>query len=179
MSHGGHADDAPRATDAVHSDHGQDDHVHDWEAALREAGAARRVVIGLGNPDRGDDGAGAAVADGLIARGIPNAFNCAGVPENYLGRIVDADPDEVILIDATEFGAEPGSVALYLPDSAVGGTCSTHAGGLNLLFDYLGQATSARFRLLAIQPVTIEAGKPLSPPVVEAVEAIIASDVWM
>jgi len=154
------------------------DHEHDWQAALRATGNVRRAVIGLGNTQRGDDGAGARVADGLIARGVPHVFNCGGVPENYLGRIVAAQPAEIIIVDATDFGAAPGEVALYAGDAAVGGTCSTHAGGLSPLLDYLGQSTAARFRLLAIQPQSIEPGAALSPPAARAVADIIASDVW-
>jgi len=156
-----------------------DDHEHDWQSALRAAGNTRLAIVGLGNVQRGDDGAGACVADGLIARGVPHVFNCGGVPENYLGRIVAAQPEEVIIVDATDFGAAPGEVALYDADATVGGTCSTHSGGLSPLLDYLAQSTSARFRLLAIQPQSIEAGATLSAPVSKAVAAIIAADVWM
>ena len=63
-------------------------------------------IIGAGNPLRGDDGAGAAVAERLRAKGFPaEAFDGDGAElmEAWRGY------DHVFLIDAAVSGASPGA----------------------------------------------------------------------
>ena len=47
------------------------------------------VVLGVGNFLHGDDGAGPAVAAGVLALGLPgvSAFDCGTAPENFTGVV--------------------------------------------------------------------------------------------
>lgn len=65
------------------------------------------LVLGIGNRFRRDDGVGPAVADRLAALGIPaqeHSGEGAGLIEAWRGQA------RVVVVDATQSGAEPGTV---------------------------------------------------------------------
>jgi hydrogenase maturation protease len=67
-------------------------------------------VVGVGNALRGDDAVGLAVArllDGTLPEGV-RLVECEGEPVSLLSSWEDCDA--AIVVDATESGAEPGSV---------------------------------------------------------------------
>jgi hydrogenase maturation protease len=84
------------------------------------------MVIGVGNPWRGDDGAGLAVA--RAAGGIAHEGECSPLIEMWAGR------DQVVLVDAAASGGAPGTVRRFdasrepLPARTL--RSSTHAFGL-------------------------------------------------
>jgi hydrogenase 3 maturation protease len=132
-------------------------------------------VLGVGNRERGDDAAGPAIAERLAERGVA-AIDAGNAPENYLGRLARLEPDEVLVIDAVDIGAEPGAVKLLAPEELGGGALSTHAAGLGPLAEYVRGACGASCHVLAVQPLALAGG--LSPAVRDAVERIAASPIW-
>lgn len=133
------------------------------------------AVVGVGNPFRGDDGAGCSVAERL--RGAPRvrAFNGEEVPENVLGQVVQASPDTVVFVDAVDLGAEPGSIALLEKDQLDGHCPTTHRAPLNLLMEFLRLETGADVVLLAIQPAHFDFGRPMSREVDTSVTLLAAT----
>jgi hydrogenase maturation protease len=96
--------------------------------------ASRRLVLCVGNPDRGDDGVGPLVARMLCGR-LPERVlvtQCDGGAAEVLDRIADADC--AILVDAAMSGAPPGTV--HRVDCAAGeavrtvGVASSHGLGV-------------------------------------------------
>lgn len=93
----------------------------------------RGLVIGVGNPDRGDDAAGLVVARGLArdAVGAIDVIEASGEPASLVASLDGAA--WAILIDAAS-GIAPGTVerfnvaAAALPGEAF--VCSTHAIGV-------------------------------------------------
>ena len=71
----------------------------------------RRLVIGVGNPDRGDDGAGREVARRLARAPQRRASRCASA-RGEATALMDAWPalDDVVLVDACR-GAGPGAAS--------------------------------------------------------------------
>jgi hydrogenase maturation protease len=139
-------------------------------------------VIGIGNPDRGDDGAGRAVARRLSARN-PFAIEvreCAGeaaaLMEAWTGF------DDVVLVDACRGAGGAGSVHRFEPDdidrfaSAEGlSPASTHGFGAAAaigLARALGTLPS-RLAIYAIEAARADAGADLSPDVGRAVEHVV------
>jgi hydrogenase maturation protease len=137
------------------------------------------TVIGVGNPERGDDGAGREVARRLGALGFKGA------------RIVEADGEatallalmekasSVFLIDACVSGAPAGSVRRVdlaqspLPDARYG--VSSHGFGLAEAIA-LGVALGAlppHCVLYAIEGQGFEVGAPLSTAVSAAVGQVV------
>jgi len=108
------------------------------------------VVIGIGNPSRGDDAAGSCLAQRIrAARGL-HVIDAQDVPENHLGQAAELRPDTVLLIDSVDLHCAPGSVALLDRSQTAGYWASTHRVPMSLLMDYLEQTTHAQIFLLAI-----------------------------
>ncbi len=100
----------------------------------RVTDAPRRLVLCVGNPDRGDDGVGQRVAS-LLGGRLPedvSVAECDGGAAEVLDRIADAD--WAILVDAAVSGAPPGTV--HRVDCAAGevspmaGVASSHGLGV-------------------------------------------------
>jgi hydrogenase 3 maturation protease len=138
----------------------------------------RLAVVGIGNPDRGDDGVGSAVVRRLLA--LPDAAAQPGltlidaeeVPESWAGRIAAASPDVVLLIDAVELGAEPGSVAILEPAELTGRAICTHRTPLGPFCAFIAHETGADILLLGIQPGAERWGPALSPAVGDSADAV-------
>lgn len=135
----------------------------------------RSVVIGIGNPDRGDDAAGRAVVQWLRGKLPPDVeiLEHDGEPASLLGCLEAAAA--AYLVDACTSGAPVGAVrrfdvsAAQLPDQAF--SVSTHGLGLAEAVELaraLGQLPD-RCIVYAIEGRSFEPGAPLSPPVAAAV----------
>lgn len=132
----------------------------------------RVVVVGTGNPLRGDDAAGSLVARRLADR-YEGVIDAEDVPENILGEVIASAPTTVAFVDAVDMGAAAGSVALLEPQQLAGYRPSTHRSSLALLASYLGQAAAADAVVVGIQPAQIGWGEPLSREVGEAVSCVV------
>lgn len=134
-----------------------------------------RVVLGIGNPERGDDAAGRQVAR-LLRWRLPEDVEVAehdGEATALLARLDGAAA--AFLIDACTSGAPAGTVRRFdvsagpLPQAAFG--LSTHGFGLAEAVDLaraLGQLPP-RCVVYAIEGASFAEGAPLSPAVAAAV----------
>jgi len=132
------------------------------------------VVMGIGNPCRGDDAAGSLVAQQISDAPGVRVIDAQDVPENYLCQVVNQRPDTVVLIDAVDLDSAPGSVALLDKDQVAGYWPSTHRVPLSLLMEYLERETHARIFLIAIQPHRTAFLEPMSGEVSSSVAGIAA-----
>lgn len=126
----------------------------------------------MGNSLKGDDGFGPALVRRLSGRTRAVCIDAGTTPENQTAPILRARPDAVIVLDAADFGGEPGELSLM--DAARISQCgvaTTHSMSLKLLADYLAGETGARMALLAVQPADTRFGKPLCARVAEAMDA--------
>lgn len=136
------------------------------------------IVIGVGNPDRGDDGAGPAVARQLREAALSEAeiVEHDGEVASLLGRLYRVAA--AYLIDACASGAQPGNIRRFdigaesLPHDVA--ATSTHGLGLveaMALARVLDQLPP-RCIVYAIEGVSFERGAPLSSPVAAAVHEV-------
>jgi hydrogenase 3 maturation protease len=138
--------------------------------------ARRVVVVGIGSEFRGDDAAGV-----LVARNLkkcvksPNVLVIeAGVaPENFTSEIRKFRPSHIILIDAADFGAKPGTFIFTDSSAAIGQSISTHKLPLSILSDYLHAQTSAKVLLVGIQPARAELSSEMCEEVKGAVDEVV------
>jgi hydrogenase maturation protease len=138
----------------------------------------RVVVICVGNPQRGDDGAGRAVARALgDTLGDAQVIEEEGEATRVLARLEDADA--AYIVDACVSGARSGEIRRFevgegpLPQAAFGGA-STHGLGLAEALDLartLG-ALPPCCVVYAIEGEIFEIGAPMSPPVAAAVPVV-------
>jgi len=131
----------------------------------------------VGNDLRGDDGWGPRVARLLAEQVGPEraqrVFDCGEVPENYLGPILAGRPEAIVVCDAVDFGAAPGTVGIIEFRESGGRAISTHNAPLALLAGVLAAESGADVFLLGVQPAGTQFGAPLSAPV-EQSAAVVA-----
>ena len=132
------------------------------------------VILGVGNTLKGDDGAGPLVCTRIAGRVSATVIDAGTVPENYLSPIVKAAPENLLILDAVDFGGRPGQVQVFPPDRATDFVFSTHSLSFHLFLTLLHQHKATRALLLGIQPGHTELGRPLSVPVQEAIDALAA-----
>jgi hydrogenase 3 maturation protease len=133
----------------------------------------RVCILGFGNRQWRDDGAGSRLAEALAADPDLTSIDGGFVPENHLEVVARAKPDTVLLVDAADFGGLPGQLRLLQPDDIALANVSTHAGSPQMLARYLSQRTGGRVALLAIQPGDTAAGDRLSPEVESTVNGLV------
>jgi hydrogenase maturation protease len=140
----------------------------------------RLTVIGVGNPDRGDDAAGLHVARALAVR-LPHDVEVIDFRGNLNELMpVLADADHAILIDAAQSGAEPGTIrqfdAATKPLPAGHLYCSTHAFGVAEAIE-LSRALGRLPRKLivfGIEGRDFTTGAALSDGVIQAIKKVSA-----
>ena len=87
---------------------------------LKKLRGSKTVIVGIGNILKGDDGVGPLICQQLHNNQICAELIDAGtVPENYIQPIVRKAPQNLIVIDAIDFGAAPGTINIFdWPDTA-------------------------------------------------------------
>jgi len=135
------------------------------------SGADRVVIIGVGNPMRGDDAVGLEVINRIYGRVPEKILLLEGetVPENYIEEVVKFNPSHVLAIDATMLNHEPGHVQLLDAESLTGIPVSTHQLPLRIFAAYISKLTRAKVGLIGIQPKKVDFEEGLS----EEIEKIV------
>jgi hydrogenase 3 maturation protease len=131
-------------------------------------------LLGIGNRHLHDEGVGSIVAEALQSFPEINVIDAGLSPENYLEAVAGHHPDTILLVDAVDFGGDPGEVRLIYPEKVSYSAAAHHAGSLRMLAEYLQVRTYARIALLAIQPVDTSDGEELSPSVSDTVSDLLA-----
>ncbi len=124
-------------------------------------------MVGLGSSDYGDDGFGSQLARELMEAGLPDVMVAGTAPERFLGRLIDKGFDHVVFLDATEFGAEAGSL-VFLEAGEMAARfpqISTHKISLATLAAWIESSGNTRAWLLGVQPESIQQGGGLSAAV--------------
>ena len=154
------------------------------DGAARPA-AAGTLVLALGNPLRGDDGAGAAVIRSLEDSGrLPAAVSLldGGTPGLETVLLLQGYR-RVIIVDAAEMGLEPGAWARFTPEKVVSGARDVSLRGT---LHYAGLAEALKLGealgilppeivIYGIQPLEVGWQPGLSAPVRAAVPAVCAA----
>jgi hydrogenase 3 maturation protease len=127
------------------------------------------MILGVGNPLRGDDGVGPYLIEQLKGQVNAILLNCEEVPENFLGQIVKNQPDSILIIDAINLGMSPGVAATLEEDELEGISWATHHASLRLFINCLKADTQATVLIMGIQPKSTEFGSAISVEVKETV----------
>jgi hydrogenase 3 maturation protease len=140
--------------------------------SLAQWRASRVVILGIGNPLKGDDAAGPLLCERLSGRVPAKVIDAGAVPENYIGPVLEASPEVLLLVDAVDFGGRPGQIRVCAPEKIHEFTFSTHALSLHLALDLIRRETNVEVCVLGVQAGTMKFGDCLSPAVREAVETL-------
>ena len=131
------------------------------------------LVVGLGNPDRGDDGAGLVAVRAVEAGRRVERSDCADLID-----LIDGE-DEVVIVDAMRSGRPPGSIVRFeasessLPDRSF---VSSHSFGLadTIALANVLNRLPAKLTVFGIEASDASLGSGLSPEVRTAAEAVAA-----
>lgn len=131
---------------------------------IEKALKGRVILLGVGNTLRGDDAFGSLLAAGLNGKVSFKVLDAGITPENYLTPVINEAPDAVLLVDAVDFGGNPGDVKLI--DASQVKTVNfyaTHNMSLSLFFRFLNDNINVRAYLLAVQPERIGFNEAMTP----------------
>ncbi len=135
--------------------------------------SGRVLVAGVGRVDRRDDGAGPALVRRLASVPGLMTLDCGDRLEDFTGDIARLRPDMVVVADAVDLGAPPGSIALLEADRLQAGNGDTHRASLRTAMEYLARRTRGTVLLLAIQPAWVADGVGLSAEVRATVDGLV------
>ncbi len=127
------------------------------------------VVCAVGNPWRGDDGAGIEVAKRLEDK--YKVLYCESNPENYIDEVKELKPDKLIIVDAADFLGEPGEFKKISPEEIDRHTISTHTIPISLFVE-LVKESCGEIEIWGIQAKNTDFGNSLSIEVMEGVERL-------
>ncbi len=143
-------------------------------------GSERAVILGAGSSLMADDAAGVMITDALIERFGPEperfrAYSGGTAPECFTGEIKKFKPDLVVIIDAADFGGQPGEISAIDPSVVGGVSFSTHMLPLKVMLDYLNKELGCRTTIIGIQPACLEFGGEMTEEVRIAVDEMITA----
>jgi len=129
----------------------------------------RTTIWCLGNPLRGDDGAGVRCGQILAESGQAHldVILCETVPENYTASIRRDPPGLLVVVDACLMGLPPGTARRLDLDCLDGFTETTH--GLPLGEILRGLLPEEKISIIGIEPADTGFSLALSPAVEKAV----------
>ena len=134
----------------------------------------RVVLVGIGNPMRGDDGVGVKIIERLEEMGLTGVMllNTETVPEAFTGKVESYEPTHVLLLDAANFGGRPGETRLIDSTHIGGQAISTHSLPLSIFISYIEKSLGITVLLLGIQPKTVTFGDEMTTELAEASKRI-------
>jgi hydrogenase maturation protease len=148
---------------------------------LKKFRGSRTLIVGIGNILKADDGAGPLVCEQLgHAKICAELIDTGTVPENYIQPIIKKAPQNLLVVDAIDFGAPPGTIRIFTPEQLNSYTISTHTLSPRLFVDMVCQnikrAPALRESLdvyfVGIQPAQIQLGQSVSPQVSQAIQQL-------
>ena len=140
---------------------------------LKNLAGSKTVVVGVGSTLKGDDGAGPIVCQQLEGKGCVELINAATVPENYIQAIVKKAPQNLLIVDAVDFGANPGSIKVFKPQQLNDLVISTHTLSPRVFTDMIKRMIDVDIFFVGIQPARLTLNQPLSAEVRGAVQSVV------
>jgi len=141
-----------------------------WKEEVAEAVLGKKVIVlGVGNDMKGDDALGKYVYDRLKTE---SKIFCATMPENYIKTIKPIAPDVILIVDAADFGKEPGEIGFATSEQLQSSGTNTHSMSFILFAKMLPES---KLCILGVQPKSVEFGEPMSDIVKKSAEEVAAA----
>jgi len=123
--------------------------------------------LAVGSDLRGDDAAGLLVAEQLQSK-ISDKFQIligGTAPENFTGEVKRLKPSHLLIVDAADMKAAPGTIQVISHQEIGGYSFSTHALPLKVMIDFILADYKCEVIIVTIQPKNVMFGAPVSPEV--------------
>lgn len=141
---------------------------------LRTSLAGRVGLVGIGNPDCGDDACGLRLAERVRDLGYPDVILAERTPERWTERLARGGFQTLVFLDAVQMGAAPGDV-IFLAGAEIAARfpqVSTHKLSLGTIARLIEAQAPTRVFLLGVQPEAVHHGARLSVPVRATLEVL-------
>ncbi len=141
---------------------------------LRQRLTGRVGLVGVGNPDRGDDAFGVRLAEAVRDLGHPDVILAERTPERWAERLARGAFQTILFLDAVEMSAAPGDV-VFLDGAEIAARypqVSTHKLSLGTIARLIEAEGATRACLLGVQPRSVDHGSELSAPVRATLEIL-------
>jgi len=151
----------------------------------------RVCLMGLGNPEYGDDGLGSALSEAIAGRlkekgystGRHQIINAQTTPELFIESVSAMGFNHLVFLDAVEFGGPPGSVVFLDSEEMIWHfpQISTHKISPGLLARCVEAGGTIRAWLLGVQPGSLKPAKVLTRDVKATVDMLkeLICDLWV
>jgi hydrogenase 3 maturation protease len=131
------------------------------------------VIVGIGNTLKGDDAAGLLVCEQLQkAKVSAHIIDAGTVPENYIQSIIKKAPQNLLLIDAIDFGNEAGTIGVFKAEQLSSLVISTHTLSPRIFIDMIRQSIELNVYCVGIQPAQTQLGRSVSEQVDHAIQKL-------
>lgn len=126
-----------------------------------------RAVISIGNPIKSDDNVGNIILEKLD---LENIIKIKGetTAENFIEKLKGCN--EIIILDALEFGGKVGEVKIFELNKIKNSLISTHNIPISLFQRFL---PDSKIKIIGIQPKTVDFGEKLSKELKSKIEEIV------
>ena len=140
------------------------------------------LVLGLGNPLRGDDGVGPAVIEALRQVELPPEVELMDGGTAGLGLLTAiSGRRHLLVVDAAEMGRPPGTVEVFSPREGAleksEDSLSPHQLGLAEVLEVAGRLELApqTVKIFAVQPDRLDWGQELGPAVRNSLSQVVSA----
>lgn len=124
-------------------------------------------VMSIGNPIKSDDNIGNIIIDKLKVNDIIK-IKAEINPENFMNKLKELD--EIIILDALDFGGQVGEVKFFELDKINEVSISTHSIPISMIKRLL---PNSEIKIAGIQPKSIDFGEELTKEMKEKIEYIV------
>lgn len=143
--------------------------IEELKVMLRSTIDERTLLICIGNELRGDDAVGIYIGRELQSKNFGNIIVTSS-PENYIDVIRRKSPERIVLIDAADFGEQPGSI-VFTELRELPHTMSSHRIPFSKIMKFLG---IDKVYILGIQPKRVDFSEEITPEVRNSADIIIS-----
>ena len=148
---------------------GTDEQLFEQLGKLR---GSKTIILGIGNTLKADDGAGPVVCERITGKVCAEVIDAGTVPENYIQTIIKKTPQNLVIIDAVDFGSLPGTIKLFEAGELNALVISTHTLSPRIFIDMIRSQVQVSVFFIGIQPEQVGLGKAMSPKVSDAVDRL-------
>ena len=106
------------------------------------------------------------------AKSSAELIDAGTVPENYIQPVIKKTPQNLLVIDAIDFGASPGTIRIFSPEQLSSYTISTHTLSPSLFVDMVRRYIEVDVYFIGIQPAQTQLGQSVSGPVSKAIQKL-------
>src|SRR4030042_1417980 len=141
---------------------------------LNKLHGSKTVIVGIGNTLKGDDGVGPLICQQLRhAKVCAELIDAGTVPENYIQQSIKKTPQNLLIIDAIDFQAPPGTIEIFKPEQLNSTVVSTHTLSPRLFAEMVSRNIRVDVYFVGIQPAHTRLGDSMSPQVCQAAQQLV------